>query len=239
MQTFQYHAVSVDKPSIITNTDFPVSCSISDTCSVSCNISAVVVSGMQGVQDPQREQSQDIHLDRHHQTCLLIKALPAGEKEGWHALSTVAYRYNDQDSTSMRVRPHEFTFFVSASRRQYSIIRPHGGHYQHLVAHIFHHCGQELPADAVKVMQVFQHDGQGAIGRHKLLQHLFLHPTIVSALMVEDHVSSRLYWLSVRLQCIHVVRQDRQEGDKGFCISKLLMPLTLWCSTPCDFVFLL
>lgn len=65
-----------------------------------------------------------------------------------------------------------FTFLMTAGNRQDAIVRAHGCDHQNLVAHLLGHCGQEAPADAVKVVKVLQHDGQWAVSDYKLLEYL-------------------------------------------------------------------
>ena len=77
-------------------------------------------------------------------------------------------RYSDKEQGTTVT----LAFLMAAGNGQDTIIWAHSGDHQHLLAHILHHSSEEVPADAVKVMQVLQHDGQGAICCHKLFQHL-------------------------------------------------------------------
>ena len=77
-----------------------------------------------------------------------------------------------QPSTAHGSTNSKLAFFMATGYRQHAVVRSHGSHHQHLVAHILHNSGQEVPADAVKVVQVLKHDGQRAVSSHKLFQHL-------------------------------------------------------------------
>ena len=61
---------------------------------------------------------------------------------------------------------------MAAGNSQDTIIGAHGGDHQDLLAHVLHYRSEEVPADAVEVVQVLQHDGQWAICCHKLFQYL-------------------------------------------------------------------
>lgn len=64
------------------------------------------------------------------------------------------------------------TFLMAASNRQDAIVGAYGCNHQNLITHLFSHCSQEAPADAVKVMKVLQHNRQRAISTYKLLEYL-------------------------------------------------------------------
>lgn len=97
-------------------------------------------------------------------------------------------RQSQQDTAwlSLSIAQHaKRTLFMLPSSSQNTVIGPHGGHNEHLLAEVLHNHGEEGPAGGVKVVQVFQHDGQRSICPHKLPQYLtnqsinqFIHPSI-------------------------------------------------------------
>lgn len=61
---------------------------------------------------------------------------------------------------------------MAAGNRQDAVVGAYGCDHQNLITHLLSNCSQEAPADAVKMMQILQHDCQRAIGTYKLLEYL-------------------------------------------------------------------
>ena len=47
---------------------------------------------------------------------------------------------------------------MAAGNRQHAIVGAHGCDHQNLITHLLGYCGQEAPADAVKMVKILQHD---------------------------------------------------------------------------------